>query len=94
MPKKKYAAEFKARVASAVLCGEKTVAELSEEFGVPQTLIYKWTKQLKASAASIFSGEPESDAPVKGHGGRWTDPRIGQLTEEERGFLLKVFAKR
>lgn len=31
----------------AVLSGEKTIAELSSEFGVHQTLIHTWVRQLK-----------------------------------------------
>lgn len=50
----KHALVFKGRVGFAALSGMKTVAALSAEFGVNQTLIHKWVKQIKESAAGIF----------------------------------------
>lgn len=85
MPDKKYAADLKTKVALGALCGEKTVAELSEEFDVPPTLINAWAKRLNAAATYIFSGELDAETPMKR-----AHPRIGQLTEEERGFLLNA----
>ena len=58
---KKHAPAFKARVALNALSGEKTVAKRSAGFGVHQTLIHKWVKQLKDSAAGIFAGEIKAE---------------------------------
>ena len=41
---KQHSAEFKARVAMAALSGEKTLAELSAEFGVHPTMISNWSR--------------------------------------------------
>jgi len=49
--KKNHAPGFKAKVALTALSSETTIAELSSEFGVYQTLIHKWVRQLKESAA-------------------------------------------
>ena len=58
MPKRKnLVPAFKARVALVALSRDKTIAELSSEFGVHQTLIHKWVKQLKKSAAGIFAAK-------------------------------------
>jgi transposase len=47
--RKNHAPAFKAKVALAALSGEKTIAELSSDFGVHQTLIHKmicfWTHE-------------------------------------------------
>ena len=43
------------------LSGEKTIAELISEFGVHQTQIHRWVKQLKESATGIFSGEIKTE---------------------------------
>ena len=53
--RRNYSPDFKARVALAALGNEKTVAELSVEFGIHQNLVNKWKAQLKESAAGIFA---------------------------------------
>ena len=40
--RKNHCASFKAKVALSALSGEKTITELSSEFGVHQSLIHKW----------------------------------------------------
>ncbi len=54
--RKQHSAEFKARVAMASLSGEKTLAELSAEFGVHPTMISNWKQELKSSSVSPGSG--------------------------------------
>ena len=53
--RKKFTAEFKAKVALAALTSDKTMAELCSEFGVHKTQINKWKQELKANAAGIFN---------------------------------------
>jgi len=43
--RKQHSAEFKGRVAMAALSGEKTLAELSAEFGVHPTMISNWKQE-------------------------------------------------
>ena len=43
--RKQHSAEFKARVAMTALSGEKTLAELSAEFGVHPTMISGWKQE-------------------------------------------------
>ena len=43
--RKQHSAEFKARVAMTALSGEKTLAELSAEFGVHPTMISDWKQE-------------------------------------------------
>lgn len=93
MSRNTYAPEFKAKLALAVLCGEKTATELSREFDVNQTLIYKWAKQIKKSAADIFSGESEPEVLIKKSDTPYTNTEIVYITREERDFLLNGFGK-
>ena len=52
--RKQHSAEFKARVAMAALSGEKTLTELSAEFGVHPTMISTWKQELVKRAGELF----------------------------------------
>ena len=53
--RKQHSAEFKARVAMAALSGEKSLAELSSEFGVHPTMISTWKQELMKRANELFA---------------------------------------
>lgn len=52
--RKKYEAGFKARVALEAFKGEKTLAQISSEYGVHANQISKWKRDLLRGAAEIF----------------------------------------
>ncbi len=52
--RKQHGAEFKSRVAMAALSGEKTLAELSAEFGVHATMISAWKQEMVKRASELF----------------------------------------
>lgn len=58
--RKNYSATFMAKVALAALADERTMAELSADYGIHQNLVSKWKKQLQDSATAVFSGEIKS----------------------------------
>src|SRR5712671_1410663 len=60
--RKKHNPAFKAKVALAAVKGDRTIAELANEFGVHPNQIYNWKKQLLDGAASVFEG----GAPAEG----------------------------
>lgn len=91
--RKNHSPAFKAKVALAALSGEKTVTELSSEFGVHQTLIHRWVKQLKESAAGIFAGEVKTEEAKRDKQLQVLHAKIGQLTVE-RDFLAEAWGKR
>jgi transposase len=91
--RKNHVPAFKAKVALAALSGEKTIVELGSEFGVHQTLIRKWVRQLKESAAGIFSGEIKTEEARMEKEVHELHAKIGQLTVE-RDFLAKAWGKR
>ena len=53
--RKQHSAEFKARVAMAALSVEKTLADLSAEFGVHPTMISTWKQELMKRASELFA---------------------------------------
>ena len=63
--RKRYEASFKARVALEALKGERTISELSSEYGVHANLIAKWRKQVLEELPGIFSGKHEKQAQNK-----------------------------
>lgn len=85
--RKQHGAEFKARVAMAALSGEKTLAELSAEFGVHATMISAWKQELVKRAGELF--ERGNKAAVAEDAQKMIDDlhrKIGQL-QVERDFL-------
>jgi len=59
MRRRRFRAEFKARVAREALKEEKAIAELSAQFGVHPSQISHWKRQLLEAAPEIFSRRPE-----------------------------------
>ena len=53
--RKRYSAEFKARVALDAIKGHKTVNELASTYGVHPTQITHWKHQLPKEVPQIFS---------------------------------------
>ena len=54
--RRNHGATFKAQVALAAVKGDKTLAELAEQFSVHPTQITEWKQQLLARAADVFGG--------------------------------------
>ena len=87
--RKRYAADFKAKVALEVLRGELTIAQLVAKHGVHQTLINAWKKQAGEGLSMVFSGKAEATEAARAGEVERLHAKIGQLVVE-RDFLSKA----
>lgn len=90
--RRKFSAEFKAKVALDALSGENTLAELASKYSVHPNQISQWKAQAKKGIVGIFddkrkSGSCSDEAKLKE-----LHAKIGQLTVEN-DFLHRAFAK-
>jgi len=89
--RKRYSAEFKARVALEALRGELTAAQWAAKHGIHQTMVGEWKKQAMDGLTSVFSGWSEAQETAKSAEAEVEElhAKIGQLLVE-RDFLAKV----
>ena len=74
-----HGATFKVQVALAAVKGDKTLAELAEQFHVHPTQITEWKQHVLARAADVFGGtKPTTDMPDL----KVLHAKIGQLALE------------
>lgn len=90
-PRRNHTAGFKAKVALAAIKGDKTLAELAEQFDIHPNQITEWKSRLLEGAAGVF-GEARADQPspvdLKA-----LHAKIGELTLENdflEGALTKA----
>jgi transposase len=90
-PRRNHTAAFKAKVALAALKGEKTLAELAQQFDVHPNQITDWKTRLQEGASGVF-GEDKAEQQVKVDVTRM-QAKIGELTLENdflEGALVKA----
>ncbi len=85
--RRNHSASFKAKVALAAIRGDKTLAELSEQFDVHQNQIQDWRRKLLDQAERVFDHGGGS-ASESEHKVKELHAKIGQLTME-RDFLAQ-----
>ena len=90
-PRRNHTAAFKAKVAIAAIKGNRTLAELAEQFDVHPNQITTWKAQLEGGAADVFgSGNGAAQPSVDG---KSLHAKIGELTLENdflEGALTKA----
>ena len=90
-PRRNHAPGFKAKVALAAIKGDRTLAELAEQFDVHPNQITTWKAQLENGASDIFSpngtttAQPAIDVKA-------LHAKIGELTLEN-DFLEVALTK-
>ncbi|CAK0740004.1 transposase [Azospirillaceae bacterium] len=90
--RKRYSADFKAKVALEALRGELTIAQLVSKHGVHQTLISDWKRQAIDGLVRTFSSKGETATPSQDGEIEKLHAMIGQLVVE-RDFLKKASSR-
>jgi transposase len=90
--RKRYGAEFKAKVALEAIRGELTLSQLGAKFGVHQTLINAWKKQAVENLSTVFESKADAAGQAREADVEKLHAKIGQLIVE-RDFLAKAFGR-
>jgi transposase len=89
--RKRYSADFKAKVALGALRGELTAAQLATKHGIHQTMVGEWKKQAMEGLTAVFSDRSIAAETAKSSEAEIEKlhAKIGQLLVE-RDFLAKA----
>jgi transposase len=87
--RKRYSAEFKAKVALEAIREELTTAELAKKYGIHPTMISGWKKTAIANMASAFGGASSAEPTISERDVEKLHAKIGQLVVE-RDFLSEA----
>jgi transposase len=90
--RKRYGAEFKAKVALEAIRGELTLSQLGAKYGVHQTMINAWKKQAVENLSTVFESKADAAGQTREADIEKLHAKIGQLIVE-RDFLAKAFGR-
>jgi len=90
--RKRYSADFKAKVGLEAIRGNLRLAELAARHGVHHTMIAAWKRQALEGMAGTFSGAGDAAKAASESEVEKLHAKIGQLVVE-RDFLAKAFGR-
>jgi transposase len=80
--RRKFTAEFKARVPLDALSGEHTLSEFANKYGVHPNQVSQWKKQTKEQIVAGFAGKAQKVQQNDEARNKELHAKIGQLTVE------------
>ena len=81
-PRRNHTPAFKARVALAAIKGDRTLAQLAEQFDVHPNQITQWKVQLQEGASEVFGSAGGGAAKTQAVDVKSLHAKIGELTLE------------
>lgn len=90
--RKRYSADFKAKVAREALKEETTIVDIATRFNIHPNQVSEWKKQALEGLADIFEGKTVRSDSAHEAQIKELHAKIGQLTVE-RDFLGKAFGR-
>jgi transposase-like protein len=91
-PRRNHTPAFKAKVALTALKGEKTLADLAQQFDVHVNQITQWKAQLLEGATGVFGSRTGADVAAPAVDLKSLHAKIGELTLEN-DFLEGALSK-
>lgn len=88
--RRKFDAPFRARVALEAIRGEKTMAQLSSEYGVHATQIGQWRQELIRRSAELFAKPDNSLTQQHQEAVDKLHKTIGEITMENNWLKKKL----
>ena len=92
-PRRNHTPAFKAKVALAAIKGERTIAQLAEQYEVHPNQVTSWKTQLEGGAADVFGPGSGNGAAHPAVDVKSLHAKIGELTLENdflEGALTKA----
>jgi transposase len=92
--RKRYSADFKAKVALEALRGDLTTAQLASKHGIHPTMVGEWKRQALEGLTAVFADRSVAQETAKSSEAEIErlHAKIGQLVVE-RDFLAKASAR-
>ena len=84
--RKRYAADFKAKVVLEALRGDQTLSQLARKHGIHKVMISAWRKKAINGLAIVFAGPSKTNGSVRSAEMQKLHAKIGQLVVERDGL--------